>query len=378
MIMPLQSKKMLAQQAFYVLTLIHKENDMTDRPKQDRTSKGGEARAKKLTSEERSDIARKGAMVRWANKGKSVPLMAHYGAPDRPLIIGDIEIPAYVLADGTRVLAQRGLQSGIGLSEGGGKSGERKIASFMSRLADKGIDIRGLVARANSPIRFIPPHGGNPADGYEATILPDICAVIIDADQKGVLDKRLKRLANRAAVLQHGFAIIGIIALVDEATGYQEVRQRDALAKILEKFVAKELRPYLPTFPTEFYKQIFRLNNWPYEEKCGRPGVIGHWTTNIVYKRIAPGVWEELNRITPRNDKGRLKHKLFQRLTEDIGHPKLREHLAAVVMLMKYSPNWKIFMDRLDHEFPQWGDNFLLPFPDDYTPPPISADQTNV
>ena len=67
------------------------------------------------------------------------------------------------MLQGTRLLAQRGLQSGIGLSEGGGKSGERKIASLMQRLADKGIDVRGLVARANNPIRFIPPHGGNPA-----------------------------------------------------------------------------------------------------------------------------------------------------------------------------------------------------------------------
>src|SRR6202000_1556173 len=53
---------------------------------------------------------------------------------------------------------------------------------------------------------------------------------------------------------------------------------------------------------------------------------------------------------------------------------KLDKHFAAVLMLMKYAPNWKVFMDRLDHEFPQWGDNLMLPFPDDYTPPPESAE----
>jgi hypothetical protein len=308
-------------------------------------------------------------MARWEREGKIVPLLAQYGTPDRPLRIGDIEIPCYVLADGTRVLSQRGLQSGIGLSVGGAKGGARKIAALMARLAEKGINVRGLVARANSPFRFMPPHGGNPADGYEATILPDICAVLIDAQQKGSLDKRLDRLAERAAVLQHGFATVGIIALVDEATGYQDFRQRDALARILEKFVAKELRPWIRTFPAEFYAQIYRLNGWAYEEGAGRPGVIGHWTTNIIYKRIAPGVWEELNRLTPRDEKGRLKHKLFQRLTDEIGHPKLREHLVAVVMLMKYSPDWKVFMSRLDNEYPQWGTSLLLPFPDDYSPP---------
>jgi hypothetical protein len=116
---------------------------------------------------------------------------------------------------------------------------------------------------------------------------------------------------------------------------------------------------------------VFRLNGWNYEENCGRPGVIGHWTNNIVYKRLAPKVLDELRRVTPRDDKGRLKHKLFQHLTDDVGHPKLREHLAGVIMLMKYAPNWRVFMERLDREYPQWGENLMLPFPDDYAGPDV-------
>lgn len=339
------------------------------------SGRSGSARAKSLTKEQRSEIARLGGLAKAAKEGKPVPLLAKYGAEDRPLRIGDIEIPCYVLADGTRVLVQRGLQAGIGLSEGGGKRGARKIPALMEKLAEKGIEIRGIIARANNPIRFIPPHGGNPAHGYEATILPDICAVLIDADRQGVLGS--KQLAERAGILQHGFATVGIIALVDEVTGYQDVRQRDALARILEKFVAKELRPWIKTFPAEYYEQIYRLNTWPYDASAGRPGVIGHWTNNIVYHRLAPGVLQELRRITPRNQSGRLKNKLFQRLTEDIGHPKLREHLMGVVMLMKYSPNWQVFMHRLDKEFPQWGDSYMLPFPDDYEPPDINLPLTS-
>jgi len=337
-------------------------------------AKGGKARAKKLTAEKKSAIARAGALVRWAKAGISNLLFAKYGAPDRPLRIGDIEIPAYVLADGTRVLAQSGLHAGIGLSEGGGKDGSRKIVELMRRIAEKGIDTRGLIVRANSPIRFIPPWGGKPAHGYEATILPDICHVLIEAGQRGILGKRSEHLAERAAKLQLGFATVGIIALVDEATGYQDYRSRDALALILEKFVAKELRPWVKTFPAEYYKQIFRLNDWPYAENRGRPGVVGHWTNNIVYKRLAPGVLEELKKQTPRYPSGDFKHKLFQRLTEDFGHPKLREHLTGVIMLMKYSPNWRVFMSRLDREYPQWGNTMMLPFPEDYAAPEVPGD----
>lgn len=336
-------------------------------------SKGGQNRANKLSAERRQEIARMGALARIEKAGGKMPLIAKYGADDRPLRIGSIEIPCYVLSNGMRVLSLRGLHGGIGMSVGGGQGGVRKIANLMERLRKKGIDIRDLSARANSPVRFIPTHGGI-ADGYEATLLPDICAVLIEAHQKGVLDARLEGMAKRAAILQHGFATVGIVALVDEATGYQEARPKDALALILEKFVAKELRPWIKTFPADYYRQIFRLNGWPpYEEGTGSPGVVGHWTNNIVYRRLAPGVLAELKRLTPRGTTGRLKNRLFQRLTDEIGHPKLREHLTGVVMLMKYSPDWQTFMSRLDVEYPQWGDTLMLPFPDDYEPTSIAA-----
>ena len=109
------------------------------------------------------------------------------------------------------MLALRGLYSGIGLSQGGGRSGERKIVDLMAGLAGKGIDIRGLIARVSSPIKFIPHMAGNPADGFEATILPDICAVLIDAHQQGKLGKYREHLATRAAILQHGFATVGSV-----------------------------------------------------------------------------------------------------------------------------------------------------------------------
>jgi len=45
-------------------------------------------------------------------------------------------------------------------------------------------------------------------------------------------------------------------------------------------------------------------------------------------------------------------------------------------MPMKYSPNWQVFMERLDKEFPQWGSSLMLPFPDDYHPPKYLKDRS--
>jgi hypothetical protein len=38
-------------------------------------------------------------------------------------------------------------------------------------------------------------------------------------------------------------------------------------------------------------------------------------------------------------------------------------------MIMKYSPDWRTFWQRLDGEFPQFGTTLMLPFPPDYAPP---------
>ena len=104
---------------------------------------------------------------------------------------------------------------------------------------------------------------------------------------------------RRCELLLHGFANVGIVALVDEATGYQDVRAQRALAKILEEFIAKELQPWTKTFPYEFYTEIARLKGWPSMYSMKRPSVVGHYTNDIVYERIAPRVLEELRNVNP-------------------------------------------------------------------------------
>ena len=320
-------------------------------------ARGGVARAQKLSEERRREISLKGVEAKRALA--QLPKATH-GSADRPLKIGDIEISCYVLADGTRLLAQRALLAGIGLSSGGGKGGERKIVNILATLAEKGIDIRGLIARANSPIRFLPPHGGNPADGYDATILPDLCAVLIHAGQVGALGKRLEHLAQRAAVLQHGFATLGIIALVDEATGFQKDRDRNNLARILEAFVAKEIQPYVRTFPPEYYEELFRLYQLPYPpegNKSWRPQFFGKITNEVVYARLAPNLIPELKKVVSKAEK---KARLHSALTQDIGHPKLREHLSSIVTIMKLSRSPKEFLHNVDRVHIRYGQTLPL------------------
>jgi hypothetical protein len=166
-----------------------------------------------------------------------------------------------------------------------------------------------------------------------------------------------------ADILMRALANVGIVALVDEATGYQRDRASDALAKILEAFIAKELQPYVPTFPQDFYKEMFRLRDLDFpQDSVKRPQYFGLLTNDIIYKRLAPGVLDELKRATPKLESGRYKDKLFQRLSTNKGYLKLREHLGSVVTAMKLSDNWDDFIRKLDRLHPRFGDTIPLDF----------------
>ena len=298
----------------------------------------------------------KNVVTKTTRDAETLPIKkAIYGSPDHPLIINEIEISCYVLEDGTRVLSQRGLQKGIGMSGSGGSSGAHRTARLVAGLNPDHEDFKALVVRIRNPILFRTPSGGL-AYGFEATILADICEAVLKARDSGLLVKQQQHIADRCELLMRGFARVGIIALVDEATGYQEVRAREALEEILTNFISAELLKWVKTFPDEFYRQMFRLRDWQYYQfSVKRPSVAGRITNDIIYERLAPGVLDELRRITPKDVKGRRKHRYHQRLTSDIGHPALREHIASVITLMKVSNSWRRFYAMLNRALPRWG-----------------------
>lgn len=204
--------------------------------------------------------------------------------------------------------------------------------------------------------------GGGVTYGYPATLLVDICETVLKARDEGALHPQQHRMAEHCGILIRGIARVGIIALVDEATGYQEIRDQRALATILEKFIAKELQPWTKTFDYEFYEQIFRLKRWPGPEGTKRPSVIGCYTNDLVHERLTPGVLDELRRRrNPTTPGGGRKSKHHQWFTPNLGHPKLKEHLAAVTALMKAAPDWDSFKRSLQRALPKQNETIPLP-----------------
>jgi len=316
------------------------------------------ARAHALSPQHRQEIARMGVQAR--EERKKLPKATH-GSAEHPLVIGEIKIPCYVLEDGTRVLSQRGMLEGLRIARKGG--GDR-LAVFLSGKGISPFVNSELLAATENPIRFIHPEGGNPAYGYPATMLVDICEALLAARKAKALQKQQLHLADQAEILVRGFARVGIIALVDEATGYQKERARDALANILEAFVAKELQPWIKTFPSDYYEHLFRLRglSYPPEQAHYRPRYFGKLTNDFIYKRLAPGILDELKKQAIKDEK---RGKLHQRLTIDYGHPKLREHLAWVIIVMKLSKNFDQFRQKLNLVLPRYNETMSMDFDTD-------------
>jgi hypothetical protein len=328
---------------------------------------GGVARAEKLSPEERRKIAQKGAEAKKANA--NLPLATHIGE----LCIGEMSLACAVLPDGTRVISQTAIGSAFGPVTGGWQMRKMRsmedsgglppflVAGTLQPFISE--DLRTLVA---APIKYRDPRGGSSRFGYPAVLLPRLCEVWLKARQAGALTKIQEPVALRAEILTRALANTGIIALVDETTGYQEDRAKDALSKILEEFIAKELQPWVSTFPSEFYKELFRLRGLEYSpDSVKRPQYFGLLTNDIVYKRLAPGVLVELKKATPKNDKGKLSARLFQSLTGNTGYPKLKEHLGKVVAYMQLSDNYDDFRQKLDRLLPKYDQTISINFDDE-------------
>lgn len=329
------------------------------KPKPKPGSAGGSARAKSLSPTERKAAASKAATARW-----KTPVATHNGE----VCIGELVIPCYVLPDGRRLLSRKRMVQSLGMSPGGTpkngkpkKEGVDRLERFATGDRLRGFMGADLITKLREPVTFrTPGKGGATVYGYEATILADICDAVLRARADGVLQRQQEHIAKQCEILVRGFARIGIIALVDEATGYQYERSRDALALILETFIAKELAQWVKTFPDDFYREIKRLRGLPTSQ--GNPSYFGHLTNDIVYARLAPGVLDELRSKNPKNTKGHRGARHHQHLTRTVGHPKLQSHLHAIVTLMKVSDDWEQFIAMLNRTHPKYGDSLLLPF----------------
>ncbi len=300
-------------------------------------------------------------------KAKRIPLATHAGT----IKLGSFRIPCAVLDNGKRVLSARQLLEALGRSpttptrkDGDDKLPRTLVPAGLIPFIDQGL--RG----GDKLVIFCPLPGSGytteTAEGYSAEAFAALCMAYLKARTAGQVRANQLHIVERAELLVQGFATVGIVSLIDDATGYVEIRDKEELARILAKFVTPEIQPWVRRFPPEYYQEIYRLQQWedldPNDKD--KPGIVGSYTNDLVYGRLAPGVLERLHELVPRNERGKLEHKLHQQLTGDWGVKELETHLMKLIILMKSAGNWDQFMRLVNRSMPRYRSTLAIPFED--------------
>ena len=321
--------------------------------------RSGKARMAKLTQEQRVELARKAATVRWqkaAVEDSEEVSVSHNSLPEAQhrgfLNLVDAEIPCYVLSNGQRVVGRTNFTEILTGIKGGG--GLEKYLTVMPLKPFIDID---MVLERMVPFRLPEVEGLDRAvKGLPADLLIEICrgfVAALDASNRPptevfpALTSRQREMATKAGMLLAGCAKTGLDALIDEATGYQYERAADALQVKLRAYLEEEMRAWEKTFPDELWKEFGRLTNWK-GSVTKRPKYWGHLVRDLVYEYLDPDVTDWLKKNAPQPRHGRNWH---QWLSSQYGLRRLVEHIWMLIGISKTCHTMMELKERMAEHF---------------------------
>lgn len=263
----------------------------------------------------------------------NVPIATHWGE----LTIGHIQMPCYVLNTGERVFSLKGVVVGLIGTEGGQLPEYLKVKALQPHLPPD------LVPAENGEMSalFKFDTGGEGFTKYAVGIRVERFNDLLVAYSNALIDHyksasdptkisltgRQLEIAMTAVTFLQASSAVGLIALVDEATGYQYERASDALQLKLQLFLEKEMRKWESTFPEQLWIEFGRLTNWkgPVHH---RPKYWGKLVMELIYGYLDKDVAKWLKENAPKPMKGQNYH---QWLSSQYGLKKLTEHTWMII-----------------------------------------------
>jgi P63C domain-containing protein len=318
--------------------------------KDESKAKGGHARALALTNERKKEIAAKAAAARWLRATHKGNFKDEFG----------IDVDCYVLDDErkTAVVSQRGMATAIGLSSRG--NAFTRFSSSKSMIPYLGAELREKVEK---PIRFQWGTGGaqqppSAINGYDVTLLIDICKAILAADSAGALSGNQDHIAHQARVILNASAKSGITGLVYALAGYDATREEVITA--FKLFVRDEAREYAKEFPEQLYEEWYRLYELPKPEK-NRPWKFMHLTIDQVYHPLAKSSGKILQLTKDQRSNRNKRHKRLHQFLSEIGVKALRQQLGQLLGIARISKDkneYESYVDKLFGETEKQPDLF--------------------
>lgn len=319
-------------------------------------AKGGKARASVLTPEERKQIARSAAIARWGAKS---PDKQASGSPDQSpkplkdknisdgipialfpgkLTIGNAQFSVYVLDNGKRVMAQREV---VRVLTGHVKGDLGRYLESQSLRPY--IDVGKITSET---IQFKIPGTQYKGTGYEATLLLDICDAYLRARTADALTPNQADIAKQAEIITRACAKVGIIALIDEATGYQAFRKKQELQLKLQAFIAEDMQEWALMFQHEFWFELARLEGVHYSPRS-RPLRWGKYIMAFVYDAVDGDVGKELRKKNPDPHFGKNHHQWLK----EFGRQRVHDQIERVITIMKLCDDMNDFRRKFDKVF---------------------------
>jgi hypothetical protein len=324
-------------------------------------ARGGKAAAALLTPEQRKDRAQKAALSRWQPSG-DIPVPE--AIRDGQLQIGDIWIDCYVLKDGRRLFHKRGLAKALGLKSEGGNA----FMKSMGRKSLGSVITGSLREKLDNPVIF-KPLSGDPAHGYEGIFVIELCDAIWEAGRAGKLHPNQEFLSKQSEIIVRSSAKVGIIALIDEATGYIKDKQKEEYRELFKEFIRSECREWEKEFPDQFFEMLYRMYNLKRnKDKTRHPQFFGKFIRKYIYSPLANSKGAILEMLDEKNPvvykSGGRKFKMFTFLSDEIGLPSFRAHMWQIIGIGNATRTKEGFQKGFNSAFPKSGDQMGL-FEDD-------------
>jgi hypothetical protein len=257
------------------------------------------------------------------------------------LPLGDNELPCYVLSDGRRVISRTGATASLTGRGSGNLESYVRIGPLQPFLpadfADHMIEFT-LEGVTHKTVR-----------GITAESFCDLCTAYVSALEAGALQSdRQREIAAHAGMFLAASAKVGLLALIDEATGYQFDRAEDALRFKLRVFLDEEMRKWEKTFPDQLWAEFARLTNYRGKTNSQRPKYWGKLVNELVYGYLDPDVANWLKEHAPKPRHGQNYH---QWLSGQYGLKRLTEHLWTLVGMAAACHNMPELRRRMAERF---------------------------
>jgi hypothetical protein len=281
----------------------------------------------------------------------------------KDLIVGEDDemsysVSCYVLNDGRRMISRTSALAALA------KSDERVVGGDLERYLRP---VHGYlrVKLDDELVEFTLDNVANKkVFGVSAECFLEICRAFVRASRAGELHTEVQRdIARNATAFLAACANVGLIALIDEATGYQYMRPDDALRTKLKVYLEEKMRPWEKTFPDDLWKEFGRLTNWRGNVQ-NRPKYWGNLVNELIYQYLDPDVYEWLKTNAPAPRHGRNYH---QWLTSQYGLRKLIEHIWMVIGMASACQNMTDLRYRMALRFGKQPVQYLM-----FIDPPIT------